>query len=162
MIGALNPAMVFEMKQTIYVARTINSTSDQIFPIIADYNTGHLEILPKPPFLWLKVLEGGYGQGTKIQFAMKVWGRTQVAKAVISEPTPGKILREEMESDGIVTTYHLEPQGASTVVAITTEMNFKGGWVGRVQHWFTRKFLEPVYAQELKNLDDVLMKRSRG
>src|SRR5689334_14327368 len=79
-----------------------------VYEIIADYRTGHPSILPPEYFGRLDVLEGGRGAGTRIRFEMNAFGKVNVGTARITEPKPGRELRETLE-DGIVTTFLVEP-----------------------------------------------------
>jgi hypothetical protein len=108
------------------------------------------------------VEEGGIGDGTVIRVEMKILGREQGFRAVITEPEPGRVLTETNE-DGYETTFTVEPQedGIHTRVTITTvPPPAKGnGFRGRLEGWLVRRFLTPVYRRELELLASLAAER---
>ena len=82
----------------------IHASPQDLYAIIADYQQGHPQILPKPPFVSLVVEQGGKGAGTVIRVQMRVLGQTQAFRAVVTEPEPGRIL-VETNDNGYVTTF---------------------------------------------------------
>jgi hypothetical protein len=141
--------------------RQIPAPAPAVYDIIADYRTGHPRILPAKFFGALEVLEGGRGAGTKIRFEMKAFGRLNVATGDISEPRPGKELRETLTS-GIVTTFLVEPRGPTeTMVTITTEYD-KPGILGWFEKMLATSYLRRVYVAELAQLERVAVERLRG
>lgn len=132
-------------------SRTIPAPAPVLYNLIADYRTGHPSILPKEYFGPLEVLSGGRGAGTKIRFAMRAFGRVSEDTAEISEPVPGKELRETLPS-GIVTTFSVEPQDLNeATVTITTEYSKSGlgGWLEKI---LATRYLRRVYVAELAQL----------
>ena len=83
------------MKTQIAAAsRIITAPAQQVYKIIADYRNTHPHILPKAYFLALEVEKGGYGAGTIVNFSMRILGRTQDFRSLITEPQPGRLLVE--------------------------------------------------------------------
>jgi hypothetical protein len=140
----------------------IPAPAPELYAILSDYREGHPRILPRPPFATLQVEEGGVGDGTVIRVGMKILGREQVFRAVITEPEPGRVLRETNE-DGYETTFTLDPQddGHHTRVTITTVASqARGkGFRGLTEGWFVRRLLTPVYRRELELLATVATER---
>lgn len=131
-----------------------------VYDIIADYNTGHPSILPSKYFGRLDVLAGGRGAGTKIRFEMKAFGRTNVATADVTEPVPGRELRETLET-GMVTTFLVEPvQSSESRVTFTTAYT-KPGISGWIESLLVPRFLRRVYVAELAQLARVASSRRR-
>lgn len=132
-------------------SRTIPVPAAALYDLIADYRNGHPRILPPEYFGPLEVLEGGRGAGTTIRFAMKAFGRVNVDTAQVTEPVPGRELRETLSS-GIVTTFLIEPGGQdAATVTITTEYAKPGvaGWFEKqLATWYLRR----VYVAELAQL----------
>jgi len=127
---------------------TIQAPAATLYDIIADYRDGHPRILPPRFFGTLTVIRGGRGAGTRIRFEMKALGKTNIAEADITEPVPGRELREALAS-GIITTFLVEPVDASTArVTIDTRYRLPGvrGWFERV---IAPRFLRKVYVAEL-------------
>lgn len=132
-------------------SRTIPAAAAVLYDTIADYRSGHPRILPTKYFTSLEVLRGGYGAGTQIRFSMRAFGRATVETGDITEPAPGRVLRESLAS-GVVTTFVVEPRSESeATVTITTEYSRAGvrGWVERL---LAPGYLRRVYAAELEQL----------
>ncbi len=141
----------------ISASALIPASAGQVYAIIADYHNGHPAILPRPPFVLLTVEKGGVGAGTEISFQMRLMGKLQTFRAVITEPEPGRVLVESDLDTGAVTTFTVEPRdgGQSAYVTITTETKVRDGVLGGVEGWFATRLLRPVYEQELEKLTAV-------
>jgi hypothetical protein len=151
------------MIRHISASRRIDATQATIYGLIADYHDGHRRIVPPKAFQWLSVDKGGIGAGTEIRFSMRAFGSTKVARGVVTEPQPGRLLVESYPEDGIVTTFIVEPlpgAGASSVT-ITTDMPIKEGLAGRMQGFLAERFLRPLYLEELQRLADLAEGRLR-
>jgi uncharacterized protein YndB with AHSA1/START domain len=143
----------FEVK----LSREIPAPAANIYTIIADYKNGHPRILPAPYFLSLDVEEGGIGAGTIIRFEMDVMGKTQSFRAEISEPEPGRTLVETDLETGAPTTFTVDALDAEkSRVTITTLLKTRKGMLGKIEGWFTKRFLEPIYAEELQQLEEIV------
>ena len=142
----------------ISASATIGASNTLLYGIIADYRVGHPRILPPKYFGDLQVLAGGRGAGTRIRFEMKAFGRTNVGVAEITEPVPGRELRETL-SDGIVSTFLVEPTGPDEArVTISTAYHKPGlrGWLEKlIAPWYLRR----VYTAELAQLALVAARR---
>ena len=146
---------------TVSEFRTVAAPATVAYELIADYRTGHPSILPSPYFGRLDVLAGGYGAGTRIRFEMHAFGRTNVGEAEVTEPVPGRELRETMP-DGLETTFLVEPLGPRECrVTITTTWERTGlrGWIERL---LVPSFMHKVYAAELEQLERVAGERLRA
>jgi hypothetical protein len=139
------------MKRSIAAAsRIIDAPADTIYEILADYRTRHQLILPKPYFRYLDVEEGGFGEGTIINFTMRILGRSQSFHSLITEPEPGRTLLEMDMNSGVSTRFDVFPLNGSpqTRVTISTELRNQsalGGWVAKL-------LLQTIYRQELELL----------
>ena len=144
------------------VSELINSPSNLVYNIIADYKDGHPKILPKPPFVSLEVKEGGFGAGTVMLVRMKVMGRLQSYTSVVSEPEPGRLLIETNDT-GYITTFSVEPKenNKKSLVAFTTEIPRGSALMKKLEFHLTKLFLIPVYKKELKLLAEVSAENSR-
>ena len=141
----------------ISASRTIAAPPERIYSILADYRTGHPSILPRQ-FSNLTVERGGVGAGTVIQFTMRLLGRSQRFRASVSEPEPGRVLVETYETNGVVTSFIVDPAPApgQSRVTITTDVPVRRGFAGGIKSFLSTKLLYPIYVQEL----DLLSKRS--
>jgi hypothetical protein len=124
----------------------IGAPADRLYGIIADYRHGHPRILP-PAFT-------GLGAGTRIRVGMRVLGRVVTFPAEVSEPDPGRVLVERNLGDRpSVTTFTVDRlDAARSRVTISTELPARAGILGRLERFFTSRFLGPIYAAELGKL----------
>ena len=144
-------------RHRITASRLIQAPAQQIYSLIADYQHGHPQILPKPYFVSLAVEKGGVGAGTVINFQMRLMGRLQSFHSEISEPEPGRVLVETDLISGAITTFAVEPQesGQSAYVTITTDVKVRDGILGSVEGWLATRLLRPVYVKELEQIATV-------
>ncbi len=150
------------MTRHISVSRQIAAAPPSIYSVIADYRDGHRRIVPPRAFTWLAVDNGGVGAGTEIRFAMRVFGSTRIARGVVTEPEPGRVLVESYPESGDVTSFIVDPQsGTSATVTITTDLHVRDGLAGRVQGFLAGRFLRPLYVEELQRLADLAEGRLR-
>lgn len=132
----------------------IDAPAASVYAIIADYHIGHPSILP-PAFRNLVVESGGVGAGTRIRFEILIGGRLRKLRAVVSEPDPGRVLVESDPDGGGATTFTVTPLGPDACqVHILTEWSASGlrGWIESV---LAPRMLEPLYREELVNLQRV-------
>lgn len=143
------------------VSALISAAPQDLYAILADYHQGHPAILPRPPFVSLTVEEGGRGAGTIIRVHMRVMGKLQTFRAVVTEPEPGRVLVEQND-DGYVTTFTVDPraEGRQAYVTITTEITGRAGMRGTLERWFVSRLLRPVYVKELALLQAVATTRA--
>lgn len=134
----------------------IDAPPETVYGIIADYHDGHTRIIPRPPFVSLEVEEGGVGSGTRIRVGMRVLGRVQTYRAVVTEPEPGRVLVEANDS-GYVTTFTVEPraEGRRAQVTIETVLPPRPPVVGALENWIMRRICLPMFAAELRLLAEV-------
>lgn len=149
-------------EQGFSVSALVEARAEAVYAAIADYHDRHQRIIPKPPFESLEVEEGGTGGGTVIRLRMRVLGRVQATKGVVTEPEPGRLLVEAYDS-GYVTSFRVEPVegGRHARVTIATELP-RAGIVGAVERWLVERMLRPVYVEELKNLERVARESGPG
>lgn len=139
----------------------IDAPAAQLYAIIADYHEGHPRILPKPPFVDLKVEEGGVGAGTVLRITMRLLGQTQSFRSTVTEPEPGRVLLEANEN-GYNTSFIVEPQGEQQArVTIETVLGGRSGLVGKLEGWFVRRLLHSAYQRELAKLAEVAQAQVR-
>ena len=139
----------------------IEVPSQHVYVAIADYDHDHPQILPKPPFVSPAVEQGGVGAGTVIRVQMRVLGRLQGFRAVVTEPEPGRVL-VETNDNGYATTFTVDPRadGRHAFVTIATEMTGPGGMLRALERRFVARLLRPVYVKELAQLATVATKRA--
>jgi hypothetical protein len=136
----------------IEASAPIAAPAPRVYALIADYRTGHPQIVPPRAFSNLRVIEGGVGAGTRIRFDLKVMGRAIDCTAAIAEPEPGRVLVETDAATGARTTFTVEPSGGTCRVTISTEMPDQGGPLAPLARWLTRRALSGLYVEELERL----------
>jgi hypothetical protein len=132
----------------------VGAPARDVYRMIADYRNGHPRIIPPRYFRDLQVEEGGYGDGTVIRYDMLAFGKTHHARARVTEPEPGRVLVETDLDMGAVTTFVVEPLGATkSRVTIATDVPARSGPLGWVERAVTRPFLNRAFVAELALLD---------
>ena len=146
--------MADRKKHIVSVSAKIPAAPARVYAILANYIDDHPRILP-PEFSDLVVEQGGIGAGTVIRFKMRVLGRIQNYRAIITEPEPGRVLVESyLEPEGTVSTFIVDPEanGAESRVTFSTEMPVKAGFVGMIERFVGTRVLRPIFIRELKLL----------
>jgi hypothetical protein len=146
-------------------SKDIPSEAALVYSIIADYKNGHPRIIPPKYFSNLIVEDGsGSGDGTRIRFDMTVLGKTRTARAVVTEPKPGRVLVETELSGSVVTTFTVEPrpEGAGCRVTIATTLKSRPGILGALERFAAKTMLRKIYGEELDQLARVAQERVGG
>lgn len=140
---------------SVSLARVIPAPPARVYAILADYATHHPRILPKPEFESLVVEQGGVGAGTVVLVTMRVMGARSSSRLVVTEPEPGRVLREAEASGAFVTTFTVEPVegGARSRVTLGTEWARKPGLRGLVERVVNPRVARRLYARELDLLE---------
>lgn len=151
---------------TIYIQSSaiINAKASDVYAILADYHKGHPAILPKPYFTELIVEKGGIGAGTIIKVSMNVFGTKRTYCMTVSEPEPGRILREVDEDTGTDTTFCVEPlndKPNQTKVTITTKAKVSPGLSGFVERLINPPITRHIYKKELEQLAEYVSNSER-
>jgi hypothetical protein len=141
---------------TVEARATVRAPTDRIYELIANYRAGHPRIVPPKYFQNLVVERGGRGAGTVITYEIKLLGRVRHDRARVTEPEPGRVLVETVDEQNIVTTFRVEPAGASdSSVTISTIVPTRRGLAGALERVLVRALLAPVYRDELALLNRV-------
>jgi hypothetical protein len=151
------PARTPKQKRfSVSAAAVVNAPAARIYRMIADYRQGHPRIVPPRYFRNLRVVEGGYGNGTLIEFDMIAFGSTQHARARVTEPEPGRVLVETDLDRGYVTTFTVTPLAEGARVTISTELSVRSGILGVLQRRIFSAYLTRVFREELEQLTKVM------
>jgi uncharacterized protein YndB with AHSA1/START domain len=139
------------MKTRIVAERRIDAPADTIYHCLVDYREHHRPegFLP-PAFSDLEIIRGGVGTGTEYRLTMELGGKRRSMVASVTETVPGREIVET--SEGLRTTFTLEPEGDGTLVRFETVME-SAGVDGIVNRLFAGRLLRPVYADELGRLE---------
>jgi hypothetical protein len=131
---------------------TVDAPAETVYRYIADMHGHHPRFLP-PAFSDFRVESGGVGAGTITRFKVTAGGRSRVYRMSVAEPDPGRILTESDTSSSLVTTTTVSPQGASSLVQISTAWDGARGIGGMFERMFAPRVMRAIYADELKRLD---------
>lgn len=129
------------------MSHIIPAAPGQVFHLLDDYQHGHWRVLP-PAFSDYRVLEGGFGAGTRIAFSLTAGGRTSATEGVVTVPDPGRVIVEAYPKEQMVTTFTVDPDGAGARLTIATSIPARTPLTARLEESILRRLLEPIYAEE--------------
>ena len=144
---------------TIQHTRRIAAPAATIYGIFADYHVAHPRVCPPHVFRNFVVHKGGNGAGTVLTFDMVAFGRTVSTRCEVSEPEPGRVLREYYPDTGVVTDFIVEPREDGLACDMTLKSTFPGRkgllglLFGGIERALTRSFLLKVYDEELRRAE---------
>jgi len=131
---------------------TVEAPADTVYRYIADMREHHPRFLP-PAFSDFRVESGGVGAGTILRYKLTAGGRTREYRTKIAEPEPGRVLTESDTGSGAVTTFTVSPQGAASLLQISSAWDGAGGIGGLLERMFAPRVLRAIYTDELTRLD---------
>jgi hypothetical protein len=138
------------MRKTRFEASAvIDARAEEIYGILADYRNEHPRIVPAEYLRGLEVEAGGYGAGTIIRYRTRAFGVERAARAVVTEPEPGRILVET--TPDYVTTFTVTPvaDGQQADVSIATEWQPARNLMGKLEQAMYPLVMKPMYNKEL-------------
>ena len=140
---------------TVEASRVIPANVETVHAVITDYHKGHPAILPKPAFKEMKVLDGGYGAGTRLHVHVRLWGQSYYYNQIVEEPVPGRVIVERELDTGQITTFTLEPlSDNSTQITITSVNPLSKGFKGFLERISQPSIIGGLFKTELENLAD--------
>ncbi len=132
--------------------RSIKAPAERVYSYIADYREHHHRFLP-PAFSDFAVEQGGVGEGTVVRFRLSAGRRSREYRQMVTEPTPGRVVRESDLGSSSVTNFTVTPDGDNSLVRIETTWQGAGGVGGFFERLFAPRILRRLYADELARLD---------
>jgi hypothetical protein len=132
--------------------RQIAAPVDVVYRCLADYRQHHPRILP-PAFSEYQIESGGVGAGTVIRFRLTTGGRSRSYHMQVSEPAPGRVLKESDMDSSLATTFTVTPDGSGSRVQIETTWQGAGGVGGFFERLFAPGVMKRLYDDELNRLD---------
>jgi hypothetical protein len=146
-------------KYHVEVSRVIAAPAEAIYAVLADYEEGHLAILPKPYFTDMIIEKGGQGAGTVALVRMNVMGAKRSFRLETSEPEPGRILEEVDEENGVSTRFTVDPLADDGCrVTIATDARTQPGIRGLMERLLNPSITRRIYKKELENLANYVRK----
>jgi uncharacterized protein YndB with AHSA1/START domain len=136
----------------ISTERVVAAPAETVYGYIADMREHHPRFLP-PAFSDFRVESGGVGAGTVTRFTMTAGGRTREYQMKVAEPEPGRVLTESDANSSAVTTFTVSPQGAASLVQISTAWDGAPGIGGFFERMFAPRVMRAIYTDELNRLD---------
>lgn len=133
----------------VVVSKVIDAPPKAVYGVISDMDQ-HRKILPKE-FTALTVERGGRGEGTVVRAEMKVLGVKASHRLVISEPVPGRVMKEVDAATGVDTTWTITPLdgGRRCELTLDTRMRVNPGLQGWVEKLITPGIMKGMYRREL-------------
>jgi uncharacterized protein YndB with AHSA1/START domain len=141
--------------------RTVDAPAETVYRYVADMREHHPRFLP-PAFSDFRVESGGVGAGTVTRFKVTAGGRTREYQMKVAEPEPGRVLTESDTGSSMVTTTTVSPQGAASLVRISTAWNGAGGIGGLFERMFAPRVMRAIYQDELSRLDAYARERRQA
>lgn len=132
--------------------RAVAAPADTVYGYLADMRNHHPRFLP-PAFSDFEVESGGVGDGTVTRFKMTAGGRTRDYRMKVTEPDPGRVLKESDTSSSLATTFTVRPDGAGSRVRIETTWEGAGGVGGVFERLFAPRAVRGIFTDELERLD---------
>ncbi len=139
-------------KVNVAAERLVDAPSETVYRCLADMRDHHANFLPGN-FSDFTVEEGGVGAGTVITYSVTAGGRTRSYRMAVSEPEPGRVLRETDANSSLATTFTVIPAGAQSRVRIETSWDGAGGVGGFFEKLFAPMALRKIYEDELNRLE---------
>jgi uncharacterized protein YndB with AHSA1/START domain len=136
---------------TVAEERLVDAPADTVYRCIADMHE-HPKFLPDN-FSDFEIEQGGVGAGTVTTFSVKAGGRTRNYRMTVSEPEPGRVLRETDADSSLVTTFTVNPTDSRCRVRIETSWDGAGGIGGVFERLFAPMAMRKIYADELARLE---------
>ncbi|MCB0034836.1 MAG: SRPBCC family protein [Anaerolineales bacterium] len=131
----------------------IRASAAHVYSILSDYHEKHRAILPTRYFKNLQVVKGGQGAGTVIDVAMDVYGQQFNYHMTVSEPEPGRILKEEDPQVGLATTFTVDPlNDRESKITIQSVAKASPGFKGWVEKLMTPSIMRRIYREQLAQL----------
>ncbi len=150
---------------TLYAnaSAVIDASPEAIYGLLADYRTGHPQILPQRSFGDLIIEEGGYGAGTVFRVTTRAGRIEQKWRMIVSEPEPGRVLvdTDMAPTSTLTTTFSVMPvaDGQQARVEIATKWESRAGIAGLMERLFYPSGMRRIFQQELRQLASVIAAR---
>ncbi|MFL5734465.1 MAG: SRPBCC family protein [Chloroflexia bacterium] len=145
-------------RMRVDVQRVVDATPEKVYALLSDYRDGHLRILPGANFRDVALEAGGSGAGTILRYRSVAGRGERRYRMLVSEPEPGRVLRESSTTSSLVTTFTVSPVdgGKRSRVQISTEIDAYPGLLGLAQRALCPSAMRGIYRKELRLLATVM------
>jgi hypothetical protein len=149
-----NGAKVRNRNATISLTEAVPAPPTRVYNVLADYHRHHPAIVPADVFRRVDLMHGGVGAGTRFELESRLMGRTTVARFDVTEPEPGRVLRETTTDGSIETTFTVDPidEGRATRLTLATEYTLPGRLMPFLLRGLTGNVLRGVFRREIANI----------
>jgi len=145
----------------VQAGRHVDAPPALVYECLADMQRHHARFLPEA-FSDFEVVSGGVGEGTVIRYRLTAGGRTRRYEMAVTEPEPGRVLRESDAGSSLATTFTVDPDGAGSQVTFETTWQGAGGVGGFFEALFAPRVMRRIYVDELGRLDAYARGRAAG
>lgn len=130
----------------------VAAPAEAVYGYLSDMVDHHPRFLPEA-FSDFQVESGGVGTGTVTSFKVTAGGRTRQYRMTVTEPEPGRVLRESDANSSLETTFTVLPAGNGSRVRIETSWEGAHGVGGFFERIFAPRAMAAIYRDELGRLD---------
>jgi uncharacterized protein YndB with AHSA1/START domain len=140
---------------TAKAERVVQAPPAQVYALLADYRDARPQLLPES-FRDYRVEAGGTGEGTLVTYRLQAARRERPYRLEVTEPEPGRMLRESDTESSFVTTWTVTPAEGGTRVRIESAWSGAGGVGGFFERLFAPRGLGRRYDDILSRLERTL------
>lgn len=134
----------------------IDAKPEEIYALLADYHSGHPQVLPRKYFKKLEIESGGQGAGTVFRTRIHAGGGEREYHMRVTEPAPGVLVESDIPTN-LVTTFTVTPAqgGQQARLEIATEWTTPG-IKGLFERLLAPPAMQRIYREELHQVAEVV------
>lgn len=134
----------------------IDAKPEEIYALLADYRSGHPQVLPKKYFKNLEIESGGQGAGTVFRTRIRAGGGEREYHMRVTEPASGMLVETDIPTN-LVTTFTVTPArgGQQANLEIATEWETPG-IKGLFERLLAPSAMRRMYREELRQVAEVI------
>ena len=134
----------------------IDAQPEEVYALLADYRSGHPQVLPRKYFKKLEIESGGQGAGTVFRARIRAGGGEREYHMRVTEPAPGVLVETDIPTD-LFTTFTVTPAqgGQQARLEIATEWTTPG-IRGLLERLFSPAVMRRMFREELHQVAEVI------